>query len=253
MTTSLKFAVCTLAVILVAGVATVVSAQSAIPHTFIGKARTDGALAPTGTTVQALVDGRVVFESAVTATGDYLLIVVPDTGESFNGKTVRFRVGGKDSPQTERWISGGDTMLNLDTAAARPTPRPVPIQRVVRPTSTPVPGPQGPAGPQGPPGARGAPGLQGPPGPQGPAGQQGPQGETGPEGPAGRQGPAGVAGEAGSVGVAGPEGAAGPRGVAGPEGKPGSPIPLWIAIGALVAASLAFLIALSQWIFDFRK
>ena len=155
MTTFRKFALCTLVLLIVAGVATVVSAQSAIPHTFIGKARIDGAIAAPGTTVQALVDGQVVSEFAVTATGDYLLIVVPDTGESFNGKTVRFRVGGKDSPQSERWISGGDSMLDLGTAAARPTPRPVPIRPVVRPTSTPVPGPPGPQGPEGP---------QGPPG-----------------------------------------------------------------------------------------
>ena len=161
MTTFRKFTLCTLVLLLVAGVATVVSAQSAIPHTFIGKARIDGATAAPGTTVQALVDGRVVSEFAVTATGDYLLIVVPDTGESFNGKTVRFKVGGRDSPRSERWISGGDTMLDLGTAAAPPTPRPVPIRPVVRPTSTPVPGPPGPQGPEGPQGLPGEPGPQG--------------------------------------------------------------------------------------------
>ncbi len=253
MTTLRKFALCTLVLLIVAGVATVVSAQSAIPHTFIGKAKIDGAIAAPGTTVQALIDGRMVFESAVTATGDYLLIVVPDTGESFNGKTVRFKVGGKDSPQSERWISGGDTMLDLGTAAARPTPRPVPIRPVVRPTSTPVPGPPGPQGPEGPQGPPGEPGPQGPPGPMGPAGDSGPQGATGPAGPLGSRGAEGPPGAAGPTGIAGLDGAPGPRGISGTQGERGSSIPLWVAIGALAAAVIALLAAMCQWIIDLRK
>ena len=253
MTTFCKFALCTFVLLLVAGVATVVSAQSAIPHTFIGKARINGAIAAPGTPVQALIDGRVVFESTVTATGDYLLIVVPDTGESYNGKTVRFRVGGENSPQSERWASGGDTMLNLDTAAARPTPRPVLVRPVVRPTSTPVPGPPGPEGPRGPQGPPGPAGPMGQPGPQGPAGQPGPQGETGPAGTSGLQGPTGNAGEAGPVGVIGSDGAVGPRGVSGEQGPEGSSLAWWLAIGALAAAVVALLAAIGQWIFDVRR
>ena len=71
-------------------------------------------------------------------------------------------------------------------------------------------------------GCAGSPGQPGPPGPVGAAGIPGPEGPAGPQGPPGELGPQGPPGDQGPEGEPGPPGAEGPPGPPGPEGSPGA-------------------------------
>ena len=249
----------------------VVSAQSAaLPHTFLGVVYVDNSVATTGTTVQALIDGRVVATHTITDPGKYFLLIPPATSNPGNtGKTVTFRVRGLLARETAVWASLGDDRdfnLNASTTAATNTPTPRPTTRVVtRNTSTPVVrqgpagrgargaiGPIGLAGPRGEQGQQGATGPQGPKSDPGDRGPQGPEGETGlpgPEGPRGESGPLGYIGQTGPQGVAGPSGAVGVQGPTGPVGSSGS---FMIAVIALVVALLALLVAIGRWIWELQ-
>ena len=192
------------------------SAQGVIPHAFFGSATVNGSPATDGASVAAFVDGRQIASVAVSGGSYPALNVAPSDGESFEGKTVSFTIGGLPAAETAIWVQGEVTILDLNGAPAQATPIPTP------PTPTPIIL----AGERG---ATGSSGLAGPPG------QQGIQG---PAGPSGSGGPAGAAGVAGPGGVAGPSGSQGLTGAAGDAGDSGSPL---FGILALVFAILAFL------------
>ena len=189
------------------------AAQPVPPHGFLGSATINGSPATNGTSVAAFIDGRQI-ASVVVSDGSYSgLLVVPQNGQSFSGKTISFTIGGIPADQTALWVQGEATILNLTASPSQPTPTPAP------PTPTPVliPGENGDTGPPG------------QSGPQGIQGVSGPSGAGGPGGPAGQPGPAGASGASGTQGLVGP---------AGPPGDSGGSL---LAILAFVLATLAFL------------
>jgi len=189
----------------------VVSAQRVAPHGFLGSATVNGSPAANGTVVAALVDGQQVAAKSVIG-GSYPVLLVDPSGESFDGKTVTFTIGGIVADQTFIWRMGEVTYLGL-------TATPV----IGSPAATPTPGPALALGPKG---------------DAGPSGQQGLQGVQGSAGPSGSGGPAGPAGSAGPAGVAGPPGSQGMTGPDGDSGADGNPL---FGILALIFAVLAFL------------
>lgn len=123
-------------------------------------------------------------------------------------------------------VAQADTTLCISKAGiTRITPVCKPKEiKVVVPTVTAIPGPQGLAGPkgdQGQTGVQGIPGPQGVPGPKGDQGQAGAQGNPGPQGVPGPKGDQGQAGTQGQAGIQGPKGDPGPQGQPGkfPDGK----------------------------------
>ena len=263
-------------VALMATVPAIVLAQSP-PHQFFGDVRIDRQLAPTGTTVKAMIGTQTAAEATVTSGGNYSLQI--PSGGSFGSQSITFQVNGRSAtarssagPWAKSFSSGGLDVVNLSvtTTANTNTPVPRPNTRVpARNTFTPV-VQQGPAGPTGPIGPRGPVGLDGPAGPQGepgPLGATGPQGSkgdpgdlgpqgpagesgpSGPEGPRGESGPLGYIGQTGPQGVAGPSGAVGVQGPTGPVGSSGS---FMIAVIALVVALLALLVAIGRWIWELQ-
>ena len=209
-----RYVIATTIVVLLLMLPSVVSAQGVPPprpHGFLGSATVNGSPAANGTVVAALVDGQQVAAKSVTG-GTYPVLLVEPSGESFDGKTVTFTIGGIAAAQTFIWQQGEVTELNLtatsviESPAATPTPAPVLVL-----------GPKGDAGPSGQQGLQGVQGSAGPPGSGGPAG------------PAGSAGPAGVAGPPGSQGLTGPD---------GDSGVDGSSV---VGILALIFAVLAFL------------
>ena len=206
-----RYVIATTIVVLLLMLPSVVSAQRVIPHAFLGSATVNGSPAANGTVVAALVDGQQVAAKSVTG-GTYPVLLVEPSGESFDGKTVTFTIGGIAAAQTFIWQQGEVTELNLtatsviESPAATPTPAPVLVL-----------GPKGDAGPTG---------------------QQGLQGVQGSAGPSGSGGPAGPAGSAGPAGVAGPSGS---QGLTGPDGDSGADGSSLVGTLALIFAGLAFL------------
>jgi hypothetical protein len=206
-----RYVIATTIVVLLLMLPSVVSAQRPIPHAFLGSATVNGSPAADGTVVAALVDGQQVAAKSVTG-GTYPVLLVEPSGESFDGKTVTFTIGGIAAAQTFIWQQGEVTELNL-------TATPV----IGSPDSTPTPAPVL---------------VPGPKGDVGPSGQQGLQGVQGPAGPPGSGGPAGPAGSAGPAGVAGPSGS---QGMTGPDGDSGADGNSLVGTLALIFAGLAFL------------
>ena len=206
-----RYVIATTIVVLLLMLPSVVSAQRVIPHAFLGSATVNGSPAANGTVVAALVDGQQMAAKSVTG-GTYPVLLVEPSGESFDGKTVTFTIGGIAAAQTYIWQQGEVTELNL-------TATPV----IGSPAATPTPAPVL---------------VLGPKGDAGPSGQQGLQGVQGSAGPPGSGGPAGPAGSAGPAGVAGPPGS---QGLTGPDGDTGADGNSLVGILALIFAVLAFL------------
>jgi hypothetical protein len=149
----------------------VIYAQPAPPHIFTGSATVNGVAAANGVAVTAWIDGaQVPGATGTVAAGRYTLQVVQPDGVAYAGKSVRFRIGASDATQSQSWVQGDATVLNLTstggTTPPPPPPPPPPPVSVV-----------GPAGPKGDTGSAGAPGAAGPPGAVGPVGAAGAAGK----------------------------------------------------------------------------
>jgi hypothetical protein len=166
-------------VILALMVPAVIYAQPAPPHIFTGTATLDGAAAANGVVVSAWIDNtQVPGATGTVAAGKYTVLVTQPDGVAYAGKSVKFKIGAADATQSQNWVQGDATVLNL-TATSGPA---VPPTAVATPTPTKAPATVAPpvAGPKGDAGAAG---------PAGPAGAAGPKGEPG---AAGSGGPLGI-------------------------------------------------------------
>ena len=127
-----------------------------IPASFYGTVKVNGANVPDGTSVQALIDGKVYAEVptqtyqgdsvyALNVTGDDTDTPVKDGGRE--GDTVQFKIGGVLASQTGVWHSGTNVTLNLTASSTSPIATPlatltlVPTQTALptlKPSATPV-------------------------------------------------------------------------------------------------------------------
>lgn len=118
------------------------------PHVFVGGVTLNGSAAPDGTTVSAWVAGglpgkivlaatasddsgnttvaevslellaqQVLIEETTVVDGNYTLLVGVLQGQSFDGRTVHFRVNGIPARSTGTWLQGGGDELPLTVVA----------------------------------------------------------------------------------------------------------------------------------------
>jgi len=99
----------------------VLADEPPVPSVFGGTATLDGAPAPDGTTVSALIDGTVVAATTV-ENGAYAFTIPQPPGESYSGKTVTFLIGGVTAAEFGTWEADGGGELNL-SATGGPTPQ----------------------------------------------------------------------------------------------------------------------------------
>jgi hypothetical protein len=126
-----------------------------IPSSFYGTVKVNGSNVPDGTSVQALIDGKVYADVltqtyqgdsvyALNVTGDDTDTTVKDGGRE--GDTVQFKIGEVLASQTGVWHSGTNVTLNLTASSTSPiatplaTLTPVPTQTAIptlKPTTIP--------------------------------------------------------------------------------------------------------------------
>ncbi len=149
-----------------------------LPCGFYGTVTVDGADAPEGTVISALIDGNVTATTTTTSESRYSLIIAQPEGANNAGKTVTFMIGDRTADQTSTWEAGANKNVDL-TVGVGPTDGQGGAIREVRVTALPAGGtptvswnattgvltlgiPAGATGPAGP---------TGPMGPEGPAGK----------------------------------------------------------------------------------
>ena len=109
--------------------------QQIPPHVFNGTAKIDGAFAPSGTVITALIDGFVRGRSTVEDGGIYTLLV-----NQGSGTLITFMIGNLTADQNATWEQGGGTALDLTASSQEPHPTPTPPATATpTPTPTPVP------------------------------------------------------------------------------------------------------------------
>ena len=90
-----------------------VQAQQPPAHTFAGEAVIDSNPPPDGTIVTAWIEGRAVAKTRL-RNGRYTLRVEQPQGQSFEGRTVTYRIGGVQTGERRPWRQGGSTNVNLN-------------------------------------------------------------------------------------------------------------------------------------------
>ncbi len=93
-----------------------------IPHKFNGSIFIDGSAGPPSTRVSAWIDGKQVAETLYDGAG-YSLVIAAPLGESFQDKTIIFKVDNLLTIEMARHMPGSTTALNL-TAIKAPPPKP---------------------------------------------------------------------------------------------------------------------------------
>ena len=222
--TKFRFLALFAALALLLTVSTTVLAQTPQqPHVFTGEVMVGTSNADDGTEVTAMIDGETV-GMAMVMDREYVIKLDPGDPSAegymdFTGKTVMFMVGMEDVEQSEMWMAGGVSSLDLMVMVmeAEPTMEPVMMPGPAGRT-----GKAGKAGDQGPAGPAGTDGRQGLQGPKGSTGDDGSNGTDGRNGSDGSNGSNGVDGSNGTDGRNGNNGAAGADGAPGTDGTAGT-------------------------------
>ena len=85
-----------------------------LPHVFVGNVTIDGLPAPDGAEVTVWVaDYLGAVGSGVTSGGSYSVLTHQHGEASFSGKTLIFKVNGKETGETATWEKGGATVLDI--------------------------------------------------------------------------------------------------------------------------------------------
>jgi len=86
--------------------------NSEIPHVFVGSVTINGAPAPNGTEVTVwLEEFNAPLGAGTSSGGDYSVLANQHGAQSFEGRTLIFKVNGQDSGETAIWEKGGATIL----------------------------------------------------------------------------------------------------------------------------------------------
>lgn len=96
----------------------VLAAEPPRPSVYGGTATLDGAPAPDGTPVSAVIDGTEVAATTV-ENGAYAFTISQPPGESYSGKTVIFLVGGATASESGTWEADGGGVLNLTASGGQ--------------------------------------------------------------------------------------------------------------------------------------
>lgn len=85
-----------------------------LPHVFVGSVTIGGLAAPDGTSVTVSVaeyNGPVGM--GATSGGNYLVLAHQYGTESFDGRTLIFKVNGQDTGETAMWVTGDATIMPI--------------------------------------------------------------------------------------------------------------------------------------------
>jgi len=88
-----------------------------MPCGFYGKVQVDGADAPEGTAISALIDGNVVATATTTASSTYSIKISQPEGANYVGKTVTFMIDTDIADGTGIWEAGGNINVDLSVGA----------------------------------------------------------------------------------------------------------------------------------------
>jgi hypothetical protein len=85
------------------------------PCRFHGTVTLNGAAAPSGTVITAIIEGYGYTTTVQTAAGSstYSITVPKAQGVTYEGKAVTFRVGSATAIQTSAWAMGDNVLVNL--------------------------------------------------------------------------------------------------------------------------------------------
>ena len=88
---------------------------SSPPCRFHGSVRLNGANVPSGTVIQAFIEGYTYTTTTTSINGDstYVITIPKASDKTYNGKKVTFKIGNNVAAQTGTWITGGNVQLNL--------------------------------------------------------------------------------------------------------------------------------------------
>ncbi len=91
------------------------------PCRFHGIALLDGQNVPNDTVVTAIIEGYGYTGTTTIVGGSstYSILIPVAQGVSYVGKTVSFRVGNYDAPQTATWTMGGNVVVNLTASSTQ--------------------------------------------------------------------------------------------------------------------------------------
>jgi flagellar basal body-associated protein FliL len=114
------------AILAVALIPAVASAQPVPPCRIHGTAVIDGELVAGNTVITATIDGDTYTATTPSAYGAsiYLLQIAQPDGKSYVGKAISFKIGPEDAIQTATWVQGGNLELNLVKGSPVATPIP---------------------------------------------------------------------------------------------------------------------------------
>ncbi len=91
-----------------------------MPSRFYGEVSLDSAGVPDGTIISVVIEGNT-YEATTPAEGYdaswYAIVISEPVGQSYEGKTVSFRIGDNDAAQTGKWNVGGNTRIDLTATA----------------------------------------------------------------------------------------------------------------------------------------
>ena len=87
-------------------------AQPPRPAVFGGTVTVDGSTVPNGTGVLACIDGTLTVSTSVSG-GNWHMSIAEPPGQSFEGKTITFKIGDITARETAVWTANGGGILNL--------------------------------------------------------------------------------------------------------------------------------------------
>lgn len=88
---------------------------SGLPHGLLGTVTINGAPAPDGTRITALIGCQPAAEATV-ADGKYRMVIGEPRGVFYAGKTITFTIGDSAAVQSAAWNRGYLDVLNLTTS-----------------------------------------------------------------------------------------------------------------------------------------
>jgi hypothetical protein len=174
------------AIMAIALIPVVTTAQPVPPCRIHGTATVDGVLVVDGTVITATVDGDTYTSAptpSVYGASTYLLQIAQPEGKSYVGKAITFKIGANDATESTTWVQGGNITLDLHKGV--PVVTPPPGTGLTGVTVTGLPAGSTPSATIS---AAGILQLGIPAGAKGDTGAAGPAGATGATGPAGAQG-----------------------------------------------------------------
>ena len=91
--------------------------MAATPPTLEATATEEDGTTTTVSIEVEIIRGPILVAEGAVADGSYSVLISPLVGYNFNGKTITFKVGGVDAPQSVSWSQGGGDIVDLSISS----------------------------------------------------------------------------------------------------------------------------------------